>query len=92
MAQTIIYGSSLGGSCVAKFNPRTGELLQKINVPAPNVTSCAFGGKDLETLYITTARAWMSPDKLEEFPLSGGLFSVKPGVRGVPAQFYKTKN
>lgn len=80
-----------GGNCVAKFNPRTGELLQKVKVPAPNVSSCAFGGKNLETLYITTARIYVNPDKLKEFPLSGGLFSVKPGVRGVPAQYYKGK-
>lgn len=80
-----------GSGTVAKFNPLTGELLQKIKVPAPNVSSCAFGGKNLETLYITTARAWVNPEKLIEFPLSGGLFAVKPGVRGVPAEFYKGK-
>ena len=78
-----------GSGTVGKFNPLTGELLQKIIVPAPNVSSCAFGGKNLETLYITTARAWVNEAKLKEFPLSGGLFSVKPGVRGVPAEFYK---
>jgi len=80
-----------GSGTVGKFNPLTGELLQKIIVPAPNVSSCAFGGKNLETLYITTARAWVNADKLKEFPLSGGLFSVKPGVHGVPAEFYKGK-
>ena len=80
-----------GAGIVGKFNPRTGELLQKVIVPAPNVSSCAFGGKNLETLYITTARTGMNADKLKEFPLSGGLFSVKPGVKGVPAEFYKGK-
>jgi sugar lactone lactonase YvrE len=78
-----------GSGTVGKFDPRTGQLLQKIIVPAPNVSSCAFGGKNLETLYITTARAWVSEEKLKEFPLSGGLFSVKPGVNGVPAELYK---
>jgi hypothetical protein len=33
----------------------------------------------------------VNADKLKEFPLSGGLFSVKPGVHGVPAEFYKGK-
>jgi sugar lactone lactonase YvrE len=80
-----------GSGTVGKYNPITGELLQKVIVPAPNVSSCAFGGKNLETLYITTARAWVNEAKLKEFPLSGGLFSVKPGVRGVPAEFYKGK-
>jgi sugar lactone lactonase YvrE len=80
-----------GSGTVGKYDPRTGELLQKVIVPAPNVSSCAFGGKNLETLYITTARAWVNADKLKEFPVSGGLFSVKPGVHGVPAEFYKGK-
>jgi sugar lactone lactonase YvrE len=80
-----------GSGTVGKFDPRTGELLQKVIVPAQNVSSCAFGGKNLDILFITTARAWVNDAKLKEFPLSGGLFSVKPGVKGVPAEFYKGK-
>ncbi|MCW5912641.1 MAG: SMP-30/gluconolactonase/LRE family protein [Cyclobacteriaceae bacterium] len=78
-----------GGYAVGRFDPATGQLLRKITVPAPHVTSCAFGGKNLETLYITTARAWVQPDKLAAFPLSGSLFSVKPGVKGVPASLFQ---
>jgi sugar lactone lactonase YvrE len=78
-----------GGFAVARFDPASGDLMQKISVPAPNVSSCAFGGENLETLYITTAREWMQPAKIDEFPMSGGLFSVKPGVVGVPAFFFK---
>ena len=78
-----------GSGTVAKFDPRTGKLLQKIIVPAPNVSSCAFGGKNLETLYITSARVKLTEDTLKKYPMSGGLFSVKPGVRGVPAVFFK---
>ena len=80
-----------GGGIVGKFNPLTGELLQKVKVPAPNVSSCAFGGKNLDTLYITTARQWMNEEQLKKFPFSGGLFKVHPGVRGVSAEFYKGK-
>jgi sugar lactone lactonase YvrE len=80
-----------GSGTVAKYDPRTGQMLQKVIVPAPNVSSCAFGGKDLDILYITTARVWVNEEKLKQFPLSGGLFSVKPGVRGVRAEYYKGK-
>ncbi|RYY21666.1 MAG: SMP-30/gluconolactonase/LRE family protein [Chitinophagaceae bacterium] len=81
-----------GSGTVGKFDPNTGELIQKIIVPAPNVSSCAFGGKNLETLFITTARVGLNEEKLKQYPLSGGLFSVKPGVRGVPAySFNKAK-
>lgn len=78
-----------GGGAVAKYNPETGEQLQKIKVPAKNTTSCAFGGKNLDTLFITSGREWLSEDKLKDYPDSGGLFSVEPGVQGMPAYFYK---
>lgn len=77
-----------GGNAVGRYNPESGALMQKILIPAPNVTSCAFGDNDLSTLYITTAREWVKPTQLIEYPMSGGLFAVKPGVKGVPAFFY----
>jgi sugar lactone lactonase YvrE len=78
-----------GGGAVACFDPLTGELLKKVIVPAPNTSSCAFGGKNLDILYITSGREGLSAEELKKYPLSGGLFSAKPGVRGVPAFFYK---
>ncbi len=78
-----------GGSAVGCWNPETGELLRTIDVPAKNVTSCAFGDDDLETLYITTARQGTSDEELEEFPHAGGLFKTRPGVKGVEAFFFK---
>ena len=78
-----------GGSGVARFDPLTGEMLLKINVPAPHTTSCCFGGKDLRTLYITTAKHELTEKKEKQYPLSGGLFSIDIDVRGVPADFYE---
>jgi sugar lactone lactonase YvrE len=73
------------GSAVSRWNPVTGELLQVVNVPTPNVTSCAFGGANLEQLYITTARNGLSEEALAEYPLAGGLFCADVGVIGLPA-------
>lgn len=81
-----------GGGAVGRFNPETGELMQKIEVPALNVTACAFGGDLLETLYITTARIGMDEEQQKKYPLAGGLFAVNPGVKGVPANFYKDQS
>lgn len=78
-----------GGSCVVRWDPLTGKMLRKIDVPGPHTTSCAFGGENLDVLYITTAREGLSEEQLRKYPLSGGLFSIKPGVRGVPAEFYR---
>ena len=73
------------GGAVSRWNPGTGELLQVVKVPAPNVTSCAFGGLGLDRLYITTARNGMSEEALAEYPLAGGLFCADVGVTGMPA-------
>lgn len=73
------------GGAVSRWNPATGELLQVVEVPAPNVTSCAFGGPHLDQLYITTARNGLSAQELEAYPLAGGLFRAEIGVTGLPA-------
>lgn len=71
-----------GGFCVARWCPETGELLEKIELPVPHVTSCAFGGEDFQMLYITTARDGLTNSQLKKFPLSGGIFQIKPEVKG----------
>lgn len=77
-----------GGFCVGRWNPDKGNLKSKVTVPVPNVTSCAFGGSNLDTLFITTAKAGLSPEELEKYPESGGLFAVSLDIRGVPANIF----
>ncbi len=84
-----LWVAQWGGYGVYCYNPYTGELLKKIEVPAPNVASCAFGGEKLDTLYITTARAGLSPEQLEKYPLSGSLFYCVPGTTGVRPNYFK---
>jgi sugar lactone lactonase YvrE len=78
------------GFAVVQYHPETGRLLQTVSVPAPKVTSCAFGGDNLDELFITTASVEMTDEELEKYPLSGGLFSVKVNARGVPAHVFRT--
>lgn len=66
------------GGTVVCCDPADGRHLERVSVPAKKTTSCAFGGADLRTLFITTAR---QPD----MPQSGGIFAVQPGATGVPA-------
>jgi len=73
------------GGCVSRWDPATGRLLQRIGLPASRVTSCAFGGPGLDELYVTTAWTRLDPDRRSAQPLAGGLFRVRPGVKGVPA-------
>jgi len=78
-----------GGFAVVKYNPESGQHLLSVKVEAPNVSSCAFGGKNLDILYITTARSELSTEDLKRFPLSGNVFAVKPGVAGLRPNFFK---
>lgn len=57
--------------------PTQGRLLGRIRLPVERVTSCAFGGEDLCTLYITSARTGLGPTELAAQPLAGALFSVR---------------
>lgn len=88
-AEDKLWIAHWGGSSVVCWNPHNGEMMRRIELPAPHVTSCAFGGENLETLYMTTARQGLDSDQLEQYPLSGGLFMIKPGVQGVPAHFFQ---
>jgi sugar lactone lactonase YvrE len=79
------------GNAIANYNPKTGELVSKIEVPAHNVTSCAFGGENLDTLYITTSSLDMTDEEKEKYPLAGSIFKIKPGVKGVKSSFFGNK-
>jgi sugar lactone lactonase YvrE len=70
---------------VTCWNPKTGKLLQTVRVPVARVTSCAFGGPKLDTLFITTAQP-SPPDPAQ--PHAGGLFVASPGIHGVAAFEY----
>ncbi|MBP0448949.1 SMP-30/gluconolactonase/LRE family protein [Kitasatospora sp. RG8] len=67
-----------GGAAVHCLSP-AGHVLASVGLPAPRATSCTFGGPDLRTLYITTART-------DEHPLSGALFALDGVGVGVGAR------
>ena len=74
-----------GGSQVCRVHAQSGAILDTIDLPARNITACAFGDDDLGTLYITSAAQQMSNDELAAAPMSGNLFSCRPGIKGMPA-------
>lgn len=80
-----------GGACVSCWNPNTGKMIAKVEVPAQNVTACAFGGKNLETLYITTTSLFTDEASQKKFPSRGGVFVVNTGAKGIPTNYFKTK-
>ncbi|MCW3119425.1 MAG: Gluconolactonase [Chitinophagaceae bacterium] len=88
----MLWIAQWGGFGVYRWNPLTGKMLDKIEVPAPQVSSCAFGGENMDQLFITTARENMSEEEIHKFPLSGNVFIAQPGVKGIPVhKFGKRK-
>ena len=73
-----------GGAQVTRWNPQNGELLEQIALPAKNVTSCVFGGDNLNELYITSARVGLDETDLAAYRHSGSLMRVQTKVRGMP--------
>ncbi len=87
-SEEMLWVAHWGGHCVRRWNPKTGKEIAKIEVPAPHVTSCCFGGKDLQTLFITTARSGLDEKTLHDFPFSGGLFVHECDIKGTPIEYF----
>jgi L-arabinonolactonase len=77
-----LWNAQWGGWQVVRYNP-DGRIDRVIDLPVGQPSSCAFGGEDLATLYITTARDGLAPEDLEQQPLAGSVFALEPGVRGL---------
>lgn len=71
------------GSCVRCFEPGSGKILETLELPVSGVTSCAFGGPGLTTLYITTGQF----SGVEE-NCAGRIFACTPGVKGLPTNTF----
>jgi sugar lactone lactonase YvrE len=61
-----------------------GRIDRVIAMPVARPTCCAFGGPDLDILYVTTASQQMSPQELQAQPLAGALLALDVGMRGLP--------
>jgi sugar lactone lactonase YvrE len=81
-SQGRLFCAMWGGSRVDVYNP-DGGLDEQIPVPALQVSSVAFGGPDLKTLFITTAAMDLTVEQRNEWPLSGGIFAMQRSVAGL---------
>jgi len=88
-AEGMLWVAHWEGWKVSRFNPANGERLAEIRLPVARVTSCVFGGAELDELYITTARSGLNEEELAREPQAGHLFRIKPGVKGTPTFAFK---
>lgn len=81
------YAAMFEGAQVCKFAPN-GTLLQAWATPAQCPTMPCFGGEDLRTLYLTTARHGRNAAELRAMPNSGCVFSMRVDTPGLPVNFF----
>ena len=87
-AEGCLWVAFFGGYHVQRFSP-DGERLETVVTPgAPQTTCCCFGGPDLDTLYITTARDSIAGVNTEGEPNSGALFAADVGAVGLPTNLF----
>ncbi|ABM35447.1 SMP-30/gluconolactonase/LRE family protein [Polaromonas naphthalenivorans] len=82
------YVAMYEGARLLKLSP-AGELLAEFAVPAQCPTMPCFGGADLKTLYLTTARHGRPAAELQAWPDSGCIFSMRVDVPGLPVNFFR---
>jgi sugar lactone lactonase YvrE len=80
-AEGFLWTAIYGEGRVMRFSP-DGTEDASIALPAPNVTSVAFGGSDLSVLYVASARENMSAAELRSSPMAGAIFSIQTSTHG----------
>lgn len=78
-----VWSAQWDGWRVTRYDP-DGKIERVIPLPVQRPTSCAFGGTDLDQLYITSAWTGLSEADRKEQPLAGDLFRFQPEVKGLP--------
>lgn len=82
-----VWSSRWGGWKVTRYDP-AGRVERQIQLPVECPTSCAFGGKNLTELYITSAWTALTDEQRRQQPLAGDLFCLDTNIKGrAPWQF-----
>jgi sugar lactone lactonase YvrE len=87
-ADGCLWNAEYAGGRVVRYTP-AGVIDKIITLPVSQPTSCTFGGRNLDELYITTASQRLSADQLKAEPLAGAVFVANPGVSGIPEGRYQ---
>jgi L-arabinonolactonase len=82
-AEDHVWNARYYGGSVQRYAPDGREVL-RITMPTDCPSCVCFGGRSLDTLFITTARKDLNDEQLRQQPSAGGLFKVRVGVSGLP--------
>lgn len=87
-AEGFLWNAQWGGARLVRYAP-DGRIDRIVPMPVEQPTSCAFGGADLQTLFVTSAWDGLSEAGRGAQPLAGGLFALRPGVAGQPLPLFE---
>jgi sugar lactone lactonase YvrE len=90
-AEGYLWTTHWGGWRITRYAP-DGRIDREIRMPVKSVTSCAFGGATMDTLFVTTASIendngrWVYMDEagFTAAPMMGGIFAIDVGIKGLP--------
>lgn len=85
-AEGFLWNCRVGGGCVVRFAP-DGTVDRVVDLPCSAPASCTFGAQDLGTLFVTSARFGLPPQR-RDHPDEGALFAVETGVAGRPEHLF----
>lgn len=83
-----LWNAQWDGWRIVRYAP-DGSIDRIIPMPVQCPTSCSFGGSDLKTLFVTSARDGLAPQQLEAQPQAGGLFALSVDVAGSPPLYFE---
>jgi len=86
-AEGCLWVAQFDGAQLVRFRP-DGTVERMVPMPVDRPTACCFGGKDLDTLFITSARINLDAEALRRQPLAGSVFALRPGVPGLPEPLF----
>jgi len=82
-AEGYVWSAHWDGGRITRYRP-DGRVDRVVPMPVPRPSSLTFGGEKYDRLYVTSASFGLSADALAKAPLSGGLFALDVGVKGLP--------
>lgn len=86
-----VWNAEWGSGRVTAYDP-DGSVLARIDLPVSQATCIAFGGAQLDLLFVTTAREGLSDEALRKEPLAGDVLVYRTGVRGLPAPHFRSRD
>jgi sugar lactone lactonase YvrE len=90
-ADGYVWSAHWDGWCVTRYAP-DGQIDRVVTLPVPRPMSCMFGGPELKTIFVTTARIRLTSAQLTQAPLSGSVFSFDAHSTGIKEPRFKHFN